>query len=393
MKSQYTPTYHHFWNRDFTLLTIAEMLLCISCYMTIPLLPFRLVKVQTTWNGLSYYAIISLIIGICISGFFSSWLIQRYRRNKVYSISAICLGATIFGLSLLETGQHVPLDIYPYALLTTCFVSGFVFGTAKRVLSCTLLIDKTDSCHRTEANYTAIWISRLTIIAGPLLALMLHNELKGSLLYMAGAATTLASALLVMCVKFPFRAPEEGVHLLSIDRFFLPQGWTVSLVITLTTIPLGLMIASRMIAMFYAALMTGFVVAALALQIQTIRNTRFASAAGYAISILAILTMSVHDDAWDCSLKPMIFGLGIALILSKQLYKLLNNCDHCQRSTAESTYFLSSDCGLFLGIALGWQLTTDTKSAEQVALYLLIASAIICTLNIFKKKKQTRHHA
>lgn len=30
------------WNREFTLLTIAELLLCISCYMTIPLLPLRL---------------------------------------------------------------------------------------------------------------------------------------------------------------------------------------------------------------------------------------------------------------------------------------------------------------------------------------------------------------
>lgn len=394
MDTQYTPTYNRLWNREFTLLTIAELLLCISCYMTIPLLPFRLTTEGHASSYLACLTIVVFIIGVCISGFFGSWLIQNYRRNKVFLISALCLGATILGLSAFEfREQPIVREIEEYTLLAVCFASGAVFGTAKRVLSCTLLIDKTESCHRTDANYTAIWISRLTVIVGPILALLLRDELRGSLFYIVGAAMSLASAVLVMCVKFPFRAPEEGVHLVSIDSFFLPRGATIALVIALITAALGIMMTTRMTVEFCSSVMAGFVVAALALHIPAVKNARFASAVGNALAIIAILAMFAHDDVFDATLKPMLFGFGIALSSSEQLYKLLNSCDHCQRSTAESTYFLSSDGGLFLGIAAGWQLTTAVKSAEQVVLALLVVATIICSLNVLLKKKQAKHHA
>lgn len=204
MDTQYTPTYNRLWNREFTLLTIAELLLCISCYMTIPLLPFRLTTEEHASSCLASFTIVTFIIGVCISGFFGSWLIQNYRRNKVFLVSAICLGATILGLSAFEfQEQPIVREIEEYTLLAICFASGAVFGTAKRVLSCTLLIDKTESCNRTDANYTAIWIARLTVIIGPILALLLREGLRGSLFYIVGAAMSLASAVLVMCVKFP----------------------------------------------------------------------------------------------------------------------------------------------------------------------------------------------
>ena len=394
MGTQYTPTYNRLWNREFTLLTIAELLLCISCYMTIPLLPFRLTTEEHTNSSFASLTIVAFIIGVCISGFFGSWLIQSYRRNKVFLVSATFLGATILGLSAFELQEHPMVrEIEKYALLSICFACGVVFGTAKRVLSCTLLIDKTESCHRTDANYTAIWIARLTVIIGPILALLLHDELQDSLFYVAGAVMSLASAMLVLCVKFPFRAPEEGIHLISIDRFFLPRGATIALVIALITASLGIMMATRLTMEFCTSVMVGFFLTACVLRIPAIKNARFASAAGNAMAIIAILAMFAHDDMLDNTLKPMLFGFGIALSSSEQLYKLLNNCDHCQRSTAESTYFLSSDGGLFLGIAVGWQLTTAVKSAEKVALVLLIIATIICSFNVFIKKKQAKHHA
>lgn len=80
---------------------------------------------------------------------FSSWLIQRYRRNKVFCISALCLGltiATMFVLTDRTAGFTVAIrDVEAIAIFLTC---GFFFGNAKRVLSCTLLIDKPN--HATE---------------------------------------------------------------------------------------------------------------------------------------------------------------------------------------------------------------------------------------------------
>ena len=128
MDTQYTPTYNRLWNREFTLLTIAELLLCISCYMTIPLLPFRLTTEEHASICLASFTIVTFIIGVCISGFFGSWLIQNYRRNKVFLVSAICLGATILGLSAFEfQEQPIVREIEEYTLLAICFASGAVF--------------------------------------------------------------------------------------------------------------------------------------------------------------------------------------------------------------------------------------------------------------------------
>lgn len=69
MDTQYTPTYNRLWNHEFTLLTIAELLLCISCYMTIPLLPFRLTTEDHASSYLACLTIVVFIIGVCISGF------------------------------------------------------------------------------------------------------------------------------------------------------------------------------------------------------------------------------------------------------------------------------------------------------------------------------------
>ena len=381
------------WNRDFTLLTIAELLLCIACYMTIPFLPFRLTTGDNASNELASIAVVVFIAGICISGFFGSWLIQHYRRNKVYIVSTTSLGAAILGLSLFDNQHPIGREIEVYTLLGVCFVGGAVFGTAKRVLSCTLQIDKTESCNRTHANYTAIWISRLTVIVGPILALLLRDELRGTLFYVVGAAAAVVAALLVMCVNFPFRAPEEGTHLLSIDRFFLPQGWNVALVITLMTASLGIMMTTRMAIDFCASILVGFVAATLLLHFPAVKTARYASVVGCLIATVAILLMLVHDDTFDTTLKPVLFGLGIAISSSEQLYKLLDHCNHCQRSTAESTYFLSSDGGLFLGIAVGWLLSTAVKPAEHVVLALLVVATIICLLNMLVKKKRAEYHA
>ena len=99
--NQCTPTFKRLWNRDFTMLVIAEVMLCMSCYMAIPLLPQRLAVSHGISMECASATMIAFVVGICVSGFFSSWLIQRYRRNKVFCISALCLGLTIATMFVL----------------------------------------------------------------------------------------------------------------------------------------------------------------------------------------------------------------------------------------------------------------------------------------------------
>ena len=398
MDNKYTPTYHQMWNRDFSLLIAAELLLCISCYMTIPFLPFRLYQIGYVDAKIASLTMVLFVAGICLSGFFGCWLIQNYRRNKVFFVAAICLGATIMCMPVFDNQAYVhAIDIQIVSLMVVCLFGGFVFGHAKRVLSCTLLIDKTESCHRTDANYAAIWIARLTVVVGPIMALLLHKEMHNTMFYTFSACAALIAALLVMIVKFPFRAPEEGVRIITIDRFFLPQGWNVSMVIFIMGAGLGIVMATHMDMEFFASLVAGFIISILILRYNVVRKGKYTSATGNVCAIISLIAMNLHNGILDNTLFPMIFGLGYGLTGSEQLYKLLSRCDHCQRSTAESTYFVSSDGGLFLGIAAvccSTSIISDTSAiGEQVAIGMFVLSASVCSMNAIIKEKPTKYRA
>ena len=398
MDKQYTPTYSRMWNRDFTVLTIAEMLLCLACYMTIPFLPYRLFwsgYVDERWSSLT---MVAFVAGLWLSGFFGCWLIQRFRRNKVFCISALCLGAAIMSLSLFDNPKDEHADQTQTALLmAVCAAGGVVFGHAKRVLSCTLLIDKTESCHRTDANYAAIWTARLAVVAGPIIALTVRDRVQNSVFYAIGAAAAVVAALAVLTVKFPFRAPEEGTHILSTNRFFLARGWNVALVVLLMSSALGVMMATHASVDFFVSLVCGLAIAITTLHYGAVRTGRHTSAVGNTLTIAAVAAMALHNGLLDDTLKPMILGLGFGLTSSEQLYKLLGSCDHCQRSTAESTYFTASDGGLFLGIAAGWGgqhgLGGLAAHGERTAIALFAAATIVCSINAIVKRKHKEYHA
>ena len=398
MDNTCTPTYHRMWNRDFTLLIIAELLLCVACYMTIPFLPCRLYwnnYVDAEWACLTMGAFVA---GIGISGFFGSWLIQRYRRNKVFFTSVLALAGIILAMTMFDNPKRqlaTQDDII--SLMAACLVGGMAFGNAKRVLSCTLLIDKTESRHRTEANYAAIWIARMAIVLGPIASIMLRPEVDNMWFYGIGAVAALLAGIIVMSVKFPFRAPEEGTHFISIDRFFLPQGWNVAIVVALMSTALGVVMSTHTDTEFFSSLAVGFVIALVILRFQVVRNGRYTSAIGNLCILAAVVAMNLHNGLLDSTLKPMMMGLGFGLTSSEQLYKLLGRCNHCQRSTAESTYFLASDGGLFIGIALGWSgnWSCDASAAygEQIAIALFAIATAMCCVNAILKKRNAEYHA
>ena len=268
---------------------------------------------------------------------------------------------------------------------------------SRQTRSLVYIIDKTESCHRTEANYAAIWISRLAVAAGPIAAILIRQETQGTVYYAIGAATALVAAILVMMVKFPFRAPEEGTHIISIDRFFLPQGWNVAIVITLMGASLGIVMATHMSIEFLSSIAVGFVIAIILLKYKAVRTGKFTSAVGNACILVAIGAMAIHNGMLDDTLKPMVLGLGYGMTCSEQLYKLLDHSSHCQRSTVESTYFMASDGGLFVGIAIGWAgeygLGSQAAYGAHLALMLFVVATLMCCVNAIVKKGHKDYHA
>ena len=113
------------------------------------------------------------------------------------------------------------------------------------VLSSTLIIDTCESFQRTEANHSSAWFSRLALSVGPLISILLMPMLNVSTITLISAVLCLLSTFLILSVKFPFRAPEDVICKVSLDRFFLPQGKWLFLNLSLVAVVVGLFLSAE----------------------------------------------------------------------------------------------------------------------------------------------------
>ena len=88
MDTQNTPVHFNLWHRDFWRLCFANLFLMTSIYMLLLSIPYLMAKegYSVTQIGVVYAA---YGLGIFLLGGFCSYLVQRYRRNRVCQISIL----------------------------------------------------------------------------------------------------------------------------------------------------------------------------------------------------------------------------------------------------------------------------------------------------------------
>ena len=179
-------------------------------------------------------------VGLFLPGVFCSYLVQQRRRNLVFVWCVLLLG-----LSMVLPMLSLPFFNRPLVVGMWRLAQGAFFGLAQMVLTSTLIIDTCESHQRTEANHSATWFGRFALSLGPMAGLLLialsralcplhlENGCESNLLFLNVAFISLVCCLvaviLVLMIHFPFRVPEDGVRLISLDRFFLTSGFPLFL--------------------------------------------------------------------------------------------------------------------------------------------------------------------
>ncbi len=373
MNTQYTPVHIKLWHREFWLMAFSSLLLTMAVYALIPVMPQWLMKTENFSPeevGLSMGA---FAVGLYFFGAQCSWLVQRYRRN-VICMQAIF--AVIVAIGLLWYIESLRSEFVEFwVILVQRLALGAVFGLAQMVLSSTLIIDTCESFQRTEANHSASWFARFALSLGPLVGLLIY-ELYG---FHAVVWTTMglagASLLFLKSVTFPFRTPQEGVHVASLDRFFLPHGFILFVNLLLVCVVIGLLLALPHESLFYALMMGGFLLALLA-QRFVFRDAELKSevVTGLILLIAAICVLMVYPLS---PVAPVLMGLSVGIIGSRFLLFFIKLSRHCQRGTSQSTYFLGWETGLSIGVGLGYLLFYG-QSAQL--LYTALAISIVALL-------------
>ena len=358
MNTQNTPVHIRLWHRDFWLMAMANLLLTIAVYVLIPVMPKWLMQTENLTIQETGMIMGAFGVGIFLFGCFTSYLVQRFRRN-IACIWAVVLMAALLGWLYYLDLQKSQFFDFP-VLLVQRLALGAAFGVAQMILSSTLIIDTCESFQRTEANHSASWFSRFALSIGPLTGILVDRLAGFDKMILVAIGCTLVAIIFILLVHFPFLTPEENVRVVSLDRFFLPQGWPL-------------------IKLFYVMVMLGFLVALLA-QRFVFRDAEIESEVitGLVLIGVAVLMILTRHQTVVSFAAPMFIGFGLGIIGSRFLLFFIKLSRHCQRGTAQSTYFLAWEFGLALGVGMGYAvLEQQTSLVLQVGLCTTVVALLL----------------
>ena len=376
MNTQNTEVHIKLWHRDFWLMAIANLLLTMSAYSLVPVLP--------SWFRTSYPEQTPLLTGLVMSVFgvgmfvfgpLCSYLVQRYRRNHVCIYALLCVA---FCSAILWYTEQESIRIGIIELLTLRLLQGALFGLAKMVLTSTLIIDTCESFKRTEANHSSAWFGRFAVSLGPMFGLLVYQLMGAEETFALSAILSILSVVLVAIVRFPFRSPSEDVKLFSLDRFFLPRGFILFLHLSLITMIVGLVFSLSLPYHFYGLLMAGFMLALMA-QRFAFRNAELKSevVTGLLLMLAGLLVCMIHVRTTDFYLFPVLFGMGLGIATPRFLLFFIKLSRHCQRGTSQSTNLLGWETGMALGLFVGLSFFSTTP---HLLLVLAVAIDILALL-------------
>ena len=373
MNTQNTPVHIKLWHREFWMMAVASLLLTISVYILLPVMPRWLME-EENFTPVEVGRSMGVFgLGLYLFGSCCSWLVQRYRRNVVCMWAIVTVIVNLILLLYIDTLRTTFVDFT--IIMVHRFMLGATFGLAQMVLTSTLVIDTCESFQRTEANHSASWFSRFALSLGPLAGLIVSALYGFEGVVWSAVGCAVGALLLVKIVTFPFRTPEEGVKVVSLDRFFLTHGFILFVNLLLVTTVIGLLLSMPFEPLFYALMMGGFLLALLA-QRFVFRDAELKSEIITGLFLL-LAALAILLVAPDSPVTPVFVGLSAGIIGSRFLLFFIKLSRHCQRGTSQSTYFLGWETGIALGLCLGYACFYEQPTALIYTALGITAAALV----------------
>ena len=345
----------------------------MSVCALIPVLPHWLMHTENFSPQETGLCMGAFGLGLYMLGAQCSWLVQRFRRNVVCMWAILILCVDIALLWYIDGLRSVFVEFW--VILLQRLLLGAAFGLAQMVLSSTLIIDTCESYQRTEANHSAAWFARFALALGPVAGLVTYKMLGFDKVVLGTIGCALLSVVLIRNVRFPFRAPEEGVHVASLDRFLLPHGYMLFFNLLLISTVMGLLLSLPLHEMFYGLMAVGFLLALVA-QHFVFRDAELKSEiiTGLILLQAALLVLLIYPYS---PVAPVLVGLGIGIISARYLLFFIKLSRHCKRGTSQSTFFLGWETGLAIGLTAGYTLLFG---AYETLLYVALSLTILALL-------------
>lgn len=376
MDTQRPAIHKPFWHGGFLRIIIANLLVCTSLYMLLPLWTESFTGEGGENGGMCIAAAMLFCAGLCLPAPFCNYWLDAYRRKRVaqWALAGFALTAAL-----------MPADMPLWGRLLLRLFHGSTYSVFQIALGSTLLLDLSDTRHRTEAAHIYYWFSRLALIFGPLLSWLVAYGHAPRLFTAMSVLLPAAAWVLVSTLAVPFRAPLNPV-LFSLDRFWLPRGLRIFVPVFLVTSFVGMFMAEVRYGESCLFVGAGFLAALIAHQSLFKDNMQEEIISGFCMLLLSCACL-LFRGGWILSVMAasVFLGAGAGAVTGRFLLSYIRICEHCERGTAQTSYWLGWETGLVAGFTVPFALPSGHPYADIGISGIVVASAGLFYLFFVRK--------
>ncbi len=345
------------WNADYLKVWTANFMLFFAFYLLTPLLPLFLRDVFQADKAMTGIVLSGYTLTALLARPFSGYIVDSFSRKKV-------LMWCYFLFALFFAGYFITWSLLLFAIIRT--VHGAPFG-ATTVANSTMAIDVLYPERRAEGIGYYGLSNNIAMAIGPSAGLYIYTSLHNfNIIFTLSLATAFLGLALVSSVSTRDRVPIKKENKLSMDRFFLIEGWSEGL--TIMTLSFSFGVISTYLAVYsrealgitsgtgtFFALLAAGLIASRIVGGRTLRNGMVVQNAqwGMTLSLFGYLLFVAVPDMWGYYGAAIIIGLGNGHMFPAMQTMFINLAPNSRRGTANSTLLVSWDVGIGLGIVIG----------------------------------------
>lgn len=339
------------WTKDFTLITMANLLMAVAFYFMVPILPVFLTDNFSATESqiglvLSFYTIAALLIRP-----FAGYALDAMGRQSIYVVSLLLFSTMFFGYLWATSILFV---------LIVRFIHGLTWGAMSSAGS-TFAVDLVPLKRRGEGIGIFGLSMTIAMAIGPLIAITITDDGSFERLFYSAAGFSFLGLVLALFVRIPKvkRVKKKFKVSSLIEKKSLP----VSLNMFLVTIPYGGIISfialyGRSIGIESSGLF--FLLLAVGIAISRIVSGKSFDRVGpkkiciigLGLLIVGLPVLALYQSIIGYHLAALILGFGFGVIMATFQAIANHNVEPEKRGAANSTYLTFFDSGIGLGMLL-----------------------------------------
>lgn len=339
------------WTKDFTLITLANLLMAIAFYFMVPILPVFLTDNFSATESqiglvLSFYTIAALLVRP-----FAGYALDVIGRYSIYVVSLLLFSTIFFGYVWATSILFV---------LILRFMHGLTWGSMSTAGS-TIAVDLAPQKRRGEGIGVFGLSMTIAMAIGPLIAIAITGDSSYKRLFYSAAGFSFLGLVLAFFVRVPrIVTKKRGFKISSlIEKKSLP----VSLNVFLVTIPYGGIISfialyGRAIGIESSGLF--FLLIAVGIAISRILSGKSFDRAGpkkicilgLGLLIAGLFILALNKSFIGYHFSALILGFGFGIIMATFQAIANHKIEPEKRGAANSTYLTLFDSGIGFGMLL-----------------------------------------